>query len=290
MKKNRIAIFSVLVAALAATMSVTSCKTSQKSGSSQKGDLAEEVDEKVSPSVLKERVGKIVASYKDWTTFKAQGKVTIGGSKTYTSAMQLMMVKDKCISVSIKPMLGIEVGKIYITNDSIIVLNKLEKYYIAENLKVITGGIPFNINDMQNVFLSRMFELGNGTLKTDAKTLNSITQGDGGVMNVKLTPADLGLNYTFSVKKNGEIKNLTAALNGSISDFFVNYYDYGTSSYGRIADTIEVTSRFDNKDISLKFEYEPMYVEWDKKVKYGNPIDSRYRKVEARALLSGWLK
>lgn len=288
MKKSIIAIISVVMTL--AMLSVTSCKSSGKatSGQNYKSASSEEVNE--NSGDLKQRFSKIVSSYKDWTTFKASGKVTIGGTKTFSSSMQLMMVKGKCISISIKPMLGIELGKIYITNDSVIVLNKMEKYYIAENLKMISNGIPLNIDDMQNIFLARMFELGKGTITADAQTVESITPASDGMMCVKLAPKDLGLNYTFTVKGNGAVRSLMISFNGSISDFFVNYYDFKATDYGKIADTIEVTSRVGNGDMSLKFEYDPMYVEWDKHVKYGNPVDARYRRIPGKAFLSSWFK
>lgn len=290
MKRN---IKSVIVAALTVAMvSLGSCKSASKAtnGNQEYQQGTSTGIENISKSDLQQRFAKTVASYKDWTTFKASGKVVIGGKKQVSSTMQISMVKGECITVSIKPMLGIELGKIYITNDSVIILNKMEKYYIAENLKMIAGGVPLNIDDMQNVLLARMFELGKGTITTDAKTLESITPASDGMMNVKLSPKDLGLNYTFSVKKSGEVRMLTISFNGSISDFFVNYYDFNSTDYGKIADTIEVTSRIDNNDLSLKFQYDPMYVEWNKQVRYGNPIDARYRRIDGRTFLNSWAR
>lgn len=284
---------AIIAAAMAVVMmSLGSCKTSNKATASGQGYEQSQGSgiENVSSSELQSRFAKTAASYKDWTTFKASGKVVIGGKKPVSSSMQITMVKGKCISVSIKPMLGIELGKIYITSDSVIILNKMEKYYIAENLKMIAGGVPLNIDDMQNVLLARMFELGNGTITAEPKTLETITPASDGMMNVKLAPKNLPLNYTFTVKKSGEVRTLSISFNGSISDFYVNYYDFKSTDYGKIADTIEVTSRIDNSDISLKFEYDPMYVEWDKHVKYGNPIDARYRRIDGAAFLKSWTK
>lgn len=280
MKKN---IISILVSTLVATLVLGSCSTTKKAGETTVTDAAISLP-------LKQRLVNTLDSYKDWSTFRTSGKIVIGGKQQFSSTMQLSMVKGKSISVSIRPLLGIEMGKIFITSDSIIVLNKFEKYYIAENLKMISNGIPMNINDMQNIFLARMFELGKGALKADAPTLKSIEKGEGSMMNVTLVPENLGFSYTFAVKGNNEVKALKVSLDGVSKDYYVNYYDHSSTDYGKIANTFELSSMMDGQKISLKLEYDPMYEEWDKPFTERMPIDSRYHRVDGKTLLQGWFK
>ena len=280
MKNN---IISILVSTLVATLVLGSCSTTKKAGETTVTDAAISLP-------LKQRLVNTLDSYKDWSTFRTSGKIVIGGKQQFSSTMQLSMVKGKSISVSIRPLLGIEMGKIFITSDSIIVLNKFEKYYIAENLKMISNGIPMNINDMQNIFLARMFELGKGALTADAPTLQSIEKGEGSMMNVTLVPENLGFSYTFAVKGNKEVKALKVSLDGVSKDYYVNYYDHSSTDYGKIANTFELSSMMDGQKISLKFEYDPMYEEWDKPFTERMPIDSRYHRVDGKALLQGWFK
>lgn len=279
MNRNFLWIFAVICAA---TMLLDSCSSAKKATeTTTDGDATAE---------MRQRFEKTIDSYKEWSTFRTSGRIKIGGSQKFSSSMQLQMVRGKSISVSIRPMLGIEMGKIYITSDSIIVLNKFEKYYIAENLKLISNGVPMNIDDMQNIFLARMFELGKGTLTADAATLKSVAKGEGSMMNVTLEPKGLGFSYTFAVKSNCEVKALRVAVEGLEKDYYVNYYDHSNTDFGKIANTFELTSTMGDQDISLKFEYEPMYNEWNKAFTDRMPIDSRYRRVDGRALLKGWFK
>lgn len=285
MKNIRHSIISMFSVAMIALLAVTSgCKSSKQSADSSvySGTETEET--------LKARFANTVASYNEWTTFKTSGKFTIGGVASFSSSMQLAMVKGKAISISIRPFLGIEMGKLYITEDSIVIVNKMEKYYIAERLQLITNGIPFNINDMQNIFLARMFELGKGGVTTDAETLKSITADAEGLMNVKFEPKNMGFDYLFAVNKDLEVKNLTVSFTGSQSDFFVNYYDYQTSVAGKIADTIEMLSKFGEKDFSLKFVYDSSRNEWNGDVDCSIQINSRYSRVDGEAFFTSFFK
>ena len=113
MQKN---IISILVSTLVATLVLGSCSTTKKAGETTVTDAAISLP-------LKQRLVNTLDSYKDWSTFRTSGKIVIGGKQQFSSSMQLSMVKGKSISVSIRPLLGIEMGKIFITSDSIIVLN-----------------------------------------------------------------------------------------------------------------------------------------------------------------------
>ena len=70
----------------------------------------------------------------------------------------------------------------------------------------------------------------------------------------------------------------------------MNYYDHSSTDYGKIANTFELSSMMDGQKISLKLEYDPMYEEWDKPFTERMPIDSRYHRVDGKALLQGWFK
>lgn len=278
MKKGLIALAATIVA-MAAVLG--SCSTQKKGGVQTSGGML--------PENMQQRFENTVATYTDWDTFKASGTVTIGGKSPFSSAMQITMVRGKSVNVSIRPLLGIEMGRIYITGDSIVVVNKVEKYYIAENLTLIAGGIPMNINDMQNLLLSRMFELGNGTITTNPATLKSITEGANNRVNVTLQPKGMDFAYTFALNSEGEVRGLSLEAGDSPVNLSVTYSAHQATDYGKVASNVVMSSRFGEQDMQLTFELNPAML-WNQSVSDRSPIDTRYRRIDGMALLKGMFR
>ncbi|MDY3883268.1 MAG: hypothetical protein SOZ50_08345, partial [Sodaliphilus sp.] len=59
-------------------------------------------------------VAKIANSFGAWTTLKAGGSVSIGGSKPLSSSMQIRMERGKSIYISVRPMGIMEVARLVI--------------------------------------------------------------------------------------------------------------------------------------------------------------------------------
>ena len=116
MKKGLTAILAAI--AVMAVM-LGSCGTQKKATEGTSGGASLEA--------LTQRFENTVATYTDWTTLSTSGTVTLGGKNPFSSAMQITMVRGKSVNVSIRPLLGIEMGRIYITGDSVVVVNKVEK-------------------------------------------------------------------------------------------------------------------------------------------------------------------
>lgn len=277
MKKGIFAIFAMLVA-MAAMMG--SCGTSKKA-TGESGSLQ--------PDAPVQRFNDVVATYNDWTTMKTNGKVTIGGKSPFTSSMQITMVRGKSVNVSLRPLLGIEMGRIYITGDSIIIVNKVERYYIAEKLSLITGGIPVNITDMQNLLLARMFEFGNGTITAKPATLQAITQGTGDRINVTLRALDTKFTYTFSVDSELALRALSLEADGKPLGLNLIYSEHQSTPIGKLAGNVQFMSKLGGQDMSLQFTFDPMIV-WNQPISERSPIDTRYRRVDGMELLKGMFK
>lgn len=279
MKKGLTAILAAI--AVMAVM-LGSCGTQKKATEGTSGGASLEA--------LTQRFENTVATYTDWTTLSTSGTVTLGGKNPFSSAMQITMVRGKSVNVSIRPLLGIEMGRIYITGDSVVVVNKVEKYYIAESLKLITSGVPMDITDMQNLLLARMFELGNGTITAKPRTLKSIAEGTFGRMNVTLQPKGMDFAYTFSVDGEDAVKALSLEAGGKTVPLSVIYGDHTATPYGKVAGSVRLMSQIGGQDMSLEFKLDNEAIIWNRQVSDRSPINSRYRRVEGEALLKGMFK
>lgn len=252
-------------------MAATGCKSS-KSTTSTSG-----ITQLDSPQSMRQNFEQTLASYGAWNTLKASGKITIGGEKSFTSSMQMTMVRNQEIAISLRPMLGIEMGKIYITSDSIFIINKIDNYYIAESLKLITGGVPLTVSDMQSIFLSRIFELGNDTITADAPTLESLTQLSDNTMNVEFNPT-IGLGYIFRIDTQMRLQQLDVAFAGIDAGLNVTYTNHNdVAPYGQTANDLILTTHIGDDDLWLELHYNS--IEWEREVKSGIKISSNLKRI-----------
>lgn len=95
---------------------------------------------------------------KVWRTMQTGGALTVGSDKKeFSSSMQLRMVAGRQIVISLRPLLGIEMGKMIIAGDSILMIDKWHKQYLLEPVSTITGGMPVTVDNLQDVFTGREF-------------------------------------------------------------------------------------------------------------------------------------
>ena len=262
-------------ATIAALWLATGCRSSKPSGGKAFGGTA------------LERLQATVDSYGEWSTFKASGKISLGAGKPLASSMRLTMVKGEEIEISIRPLLGIEMGKIHITSDSIIILNKAENYYIAESLGLIANGMPLNVSDMQSLFLARMFELGTGGITAQAASLESLSLDTGQNLLAKFRPDSLPFDYTFAVDTLCQLQSLSACLDNGQNALTVDYSGFSlTDSHGAVANKVLLSSLVNDTQMWLKLEYNS--VEWDKSVTTGVKIGKNCKRLPGEALLTAF--
>ena len=151
-----------LALALVATMGMglTACG-SQRSAIDTVGIATQPTPAANEPNVT-ERLNAIAEATADWSTLSAGGTIGIGGAKNFSSKMQMRMERGKSIYISLRPLLGIEVGRLVVVGDSVIVIDKLHKRYIAANASLLTNGVPVDVTTLQDIFLGRPCVLGQG--------------------------------------------------------------------------------------------------------------------------------
>ena len=76
-----------------------------------------------------------------------------------SSRVDLKMVKDSAFQLSVQPFLGIEVFRAEISVDSVKVIDRMNKRYVADNYANLKGQTPieFNFYNLQALFTNRLF-------------------------------------------------------------------------------------------------------------------------------------
>lgn len=230
----------VLLMSVAMAMIGTSCSSSRQA-----------VNNGQTPSGINGNIGEY-AQYATWKTLVSKGKVTLtaGAGKTVSSSMQMKMIAGRSISISVRPLLGIEMARLYIANDEIIILDRYHKIYVREKASVLTSGVPVDITTLQDILLGRPHILGKGTF-TAALAGDVVLTADNGT--VKLTPVEQyeGFNYAYVFNADRNLERLDVSPAGGESIYSANYRNVETTLAGKVATEVDVATKLNGTDISL---------------------------------------
>ena len=225
----------------------------------------------------------IIATLGDWQTLQTGGNIKLSAGSNFSSAIQVRMVRDEAIYISLRPMRGIEVGKLIITADSLYAVDKIHKRYIAEKVSILTSGIPVTVTDVQDIFLGRPFIIGKGTLSEALKSQMTASNESPIVLTAK--ESYKGYGYSFSFDKNNRISSLDIVPTGSSTAAYqVKYSDVRDTKAGNIAHAINVAASIEKKKMAFSLSYKD--IDWNGKVKIDKDIPSGYSRMSAKDLFS----
>lgn len=159
-----------------------------------------------------------------FNTMTARMSVEMKGAENdMSSRMDLRMIKDSAFQLSVQPFLGIEMFRAEFTTDSVKVIDRMNKLYVAERYEDMKGQMPFEFNfyNLQALFTNRIFLPGQQAVgKEQFKRFKLIQEGTTAEARVK---DSFGLLYSFFA--DGEEKLLSTHITDS-SERHVLKWDY----------------------------------------------------------------
>lgn len=146
-----------------------------------------------------------------------------GTASDISSRAELKMIKDSAFQLSFQPFLGIEMFRAEFTTDSVKVIDRMNKLYVAERYEAMKGQMPLDLNfyNLQALFTNRIFLPGQQAVgKEQFKRFKLIQEGATAELRVK---DSFGLLYSFFA--DGEEKLLSTHITDS-SERYVLKWDY----------------------------------------------------------------
>ncbi|MGN0214235.1 MAG: DUF4292 domain-containing protein [Muribaculaceae bacterium] len=239
MKKRLKAIMPMMLLAMVAMLG-TGCSSSRQAVNTG----GQDVDTTV-------KIGEL-AQYADWQTLVCSGKVSlaIGTDKSVRSSMQMKMIEGKSISISIRPLLGIEMARLYIANDEIVIIDRYHKVYVREKASLLTSGVPVDVSTLQDILLGRPHVLGKGTL--NASMANDVTfKIENGTINMSPVEQYEGFGYGYVFNANRCVERLDVWPTGGEAIYSVNYAGIETTLAGKISTEVAVATKLNGAALSL---------------------------------------
>ena len=270
---------NIAIVALMAFM-LTACGTFKKAATLPDTTTTTQTTKQDTPI---DRCDAVLATLGDWQSLQTGGNIKLSAGSSFSSAIQVRMVRDEAIYISLRPMLGIEVGKLVITADSLYAVDKIHKRYIAEKVSILTSGIPVTVSDVQDIFLGRPFIIGKGTLNESLKHL--VTASTNSPLTLTANESYKGHGYSFSFDKNNRITSLDIVPTGSTTAAYqVKYSDVRGTKAGNIAHGVNVAATIEKKKMAFSLSYKD--IDWNGKVKIDKDIPGGYSRMSAKDLFS----
>jgi len=103
-------------------------------------------------------------------TFSARLHLDFNGmQQEFSSRVQLKMIRDDRLQLSIQPFLGVEVVRVELSNDSIKIIDRMNKRFLAENYQRLKSemAVDFNFQNLQALLTNQLFVPGENRIASN---------------------------------------------------------------------------------------------------------------------------
>ncbi|MCM1484563.1 MAG: DUF4292 domain-containing protein, partial [Muribaculaceae bacterium] len=214
----------ILCAAVAILLSACGASKQSAAGSRQSESMST-VNVGDAASTFRE----VILSAHPWQKLRVPMQVSVESPVQAGMSGVAVMERGKSINLSLR-VLGMEVAVLYLTGDSIIVLDKWNKRYVAEDLTKFLGSFPINISNVQDLLLGRPFLLGSDVLTTIDISKFEFENTNSGMWACQPTSLPAGINYAF-LFLGGTLQSVMAGVAGKNPVEF-RYADPAETRYG----------------------------------------------------------
>ena len=263
--------YRVCIAAVVAFAAILSgCRSSQQAAKPV------ESESRIAASSLSQRLGEVAASMRGWQSVKMPMSVKIESPAKASLGGTVVMQRGRGISMSLRFMGLVEVGALTVTDDSITVIDKYHKLYLAEPVSGLLGGVGFTVNNLQDILLGRAFVAGSdGFTPSDDLALHAL---DGDVWSVTPPPFDSRWSYSFVFDAYNIIKELVVSASG-LPKAVIQYdgLDAATPA-GSVAGkmTVDVPGR---RAVKVSVSWKTGRAQWDSSSVEMPSIPDSYRRI-----------
>lgn len=144
----------------------------------------------------------------NYSTFTARLNVGFtSGTRSLSSKASLKVAKDKALQISLQPLFGFEMLRIYVDTDSVLLIDRMNKRYVKEAIEDVKREYPvgFDFETLQSLFTNRIFVSGqSNVVASDYGKFFTEQVSD---LNYLLKSVDKksGIGYSFTIDGNDRI-------------------------------------------------------------------------------------
>lgn len=190
-------------------------------------------------ATVTETVGRVEVKNIDFTYLTAKGQLKLeGNGESNSSGYTLRVKKDSVIWISVQPGLGIEAARLKITQDSVLMINRIHKEALVSDYSYLSNKFKVDLNyDVLQAILLGNYQSQGQEKVMDADQLQHIQQ----------LRANLLFNY-FIARDTQKLQQLNVQdrqTNNTISVKYNNFQDVGQVAFAHemAAEVVQQTGK-----------------------------------------------
>lgn len=223
-----------------------------------------------------------VGGYPAWSDVEVPVSIDISSPVNFNISGRAKMVRGEVIDISLR-MLGFEVGRLYLNQDSVFGYVKMSKISIAESLGDLTAQIPMNIANVQDLLTGGMFLLGKMALnESDVKDFSVEKNNSGLIVVPRNQPS--AFQYGFFVDRNNRVSRFAGGNDAENIELVCDYSGY--SSGGKnIASDVEVSVSLARK-VAAAINWRWESAKWNTGISPAFSMPRGYKRVRSQEILN----
>lgn len=197
-----------------------------------------------------QQIEKILERYVDWNNVEYNGKIIVPGLGI-KPGIKIYMERDSLIQISLHaPLIG-EVGRLRLTPDEMLIVNKWNKKYCLESTDNLKSTYPGFLSDVQSLLLGRVVLIGEGELNERNIQNVTFTSRDSGrwFLEPVVPFAEGNVNYGYTTDERGFTETGVYGIKGR-SESLTILYNYPDRTLDII---FKVNSDKGIKEVELAF-------------------------------------
>ncbi len=269
--KSFIKYFSASALVLFLLVGVTSCKTTKPIVKQNAGTIEDK-----NSSVL---FADILSRQPDFNTLSSKMDVTLQtGSKSVNSKASFKMRKNQAIQISLQPLFGVEVARLLVKPDTIIIIDRLNKRYVMESIQNLKKKYPvgFDFYTLQALFANQIFVSGSSENTQSDVSKFRITQ-DSNAYVLSAKDASSQINYMFKVNAKDRVIETNLSQDGSARNILWQYLNFVTINNLVYPTSMKVIAKSASRIMNVDMNFNSVNI--NNEVEFSGIIPGSYARV-----------
>ncbi|MDR1203093.1 MAG: DUF4292 domain-containing protein [Tannerellaceae bacterium] len=222
-----------------------------------------------------------------YETFSARTNVDLNISgKSFSSRVDIKMISDSALQLSVQPLLGIELFRAEFTLEGLTIIDRMNKRYVSESYAALKGKLPvaFNYYNLQALFSNHIFIPGEQNILQQQYNRFKLKQ-EGSTAEIRIKDA-MQLLYIFMA--DGEEKLLSTYVTDKSEQYALQwlYADFRMTD-GQPFPMLMDVQLFDNGSSAGQMKIYFSKIQTNAPVKIDTSIPDKYKRVTVAQIVKG---
>ncbi len=242
---------------------------------------ASELEDKTNSNLFED----ILENEVRYSTFSSKLNMSFStGRKVLNSRATLRIVRNEAIQLSIQPIFGIEMFRLYIQPDCIIILDRMNKRYVQETYDDLKKEYPigFNFYTLQSLFTNALFipERSN-VLIDDYNNFRYLQSSDNYLLSGRDKLSDI--DYSFCVNGNDQITLTQMYMPAKKYSLEWSYDEF--TLVEKLFFPFKMKVSASSQEVNLNTSISLSSINFDESLTLDSSIPSSYTKVELKEVI-----